>query len=66
MRGTRLVLTCIKAVAAVASRLGSGGAVELAGMAAIVYGVHLVYDPAAFVLAGVAIVFWAQGREEKA
>jgi hypothetical protein len=38
-------------------------AIELAGLVLVACGVEQIYPPAAFVLAGAALVFFAQGME---
>ncbi len=44
----------------------SSGVAELGGMAAIVAGTWMVYEPAAFVIAGIGSVLWAQGKRASA
>ena len=42
--------------------IGSVIMAELAGLALVTAGVALIYEPAAFMVAGVALILWAQGR----
>ncbi len=45
--------------------VGRALAVEGAGLALVTTGLHQIFEPAAFVFAGAALVFIAQGMERR-
>ena len=55
-------VTIISRIGQALTRLRLSSAAEIGGLAAIVAGVWMVYEPAALIAAGLGTVLWAQGQ----
>lgn len=46
-------------------RLPTPGLVEFAGIVAVLVGVGMIYEPAAWIAGGLGAVLWVQGRQRQ-